>query len=142
MPQIDVMKLCEYFEKSTITKFEYSTEKEKIVLEKQTEKAQQYVPLQHTQPLLQTNSDVENKQENQNIKVKAPLVGVFYAASAPGEKPFVTVGQSVKKGQTLCLLEAMKMMSEVLSPIDGVIKKINCANEDVVGFDDVLFEVL
>ncbi|MGN8968623.1 acetyl-CoA carboxylase biotin carboxyl carrier protein [Intestinimonas sp. HCP28S3_D6] len=73
--------------------------------------------------------------------VKAPLVGTFYAASAPGEAPFVSVGDTVKKGQTLCVLEAMKMMSEVPAPCDCVILEILAKDGDLVGFDAPLFQI-
>ena len=73
--------------------------------------------------------------------VKAPLVGTFYAASAPGEAPFVSVGDTVKKGQTLCVLEAMKMMSEVPAPCDCVILEIPAKDGDLVGFDAPLFQI-
>ena len=73
--------------------------------------------------------------------VKAPLVGTFYAASAPGEAPFVSVGDTVKKGQTLCVLEAMKMMSEVPAPCDCVILEVLAKDGDLVGFDAPLFQV-
>jgi acetyl-CoA carboxylase biotin carboxyl carrier protein len=74
-------------------------------------------------------------------KVKAPLVGVFYASSAPGEEPFAKVGQQVKKGDTLCLIEAMKMINEVPSPVSGRIKKVLAENEELVSFDQVIFEI-
>ena len=73
--------------------------------------------------------------------VKAPLVGTFYAAPAPGEAPFVSVGDTVKKGQTLCVLEAMKMMSEVPAPADCVILKVLAKDGDLVGFDAPLFQI-
>ena len=73
--------------------------------------------------------------------VKAPLVGTFYAASAPGEAPFVSVGDTVKKGQTLCVLEAMKMMSEVPAPADCVILEVLAKDGDLVGFDAPLFQI-
>ena len=73
--------------------------------------------------------------------VKGPLVGTFYAASAPGEAPFVSVGDTVKKGQTLCVLEAMKMMSEVPAPCDCVILETLAKDGDLVGFDAPLFQI-
>ncbi len=69
----------------------------------------------------------------------APISGVFYQAPAPGEKPFVSVGDSVKKGDTLCILEAMKMMNEVKSDRDGVIKEIIAVDGNSVDEKDVLF---
>ncbi len=71
--------------------------------------------------------------------VLAPLVGVFYSAPSPEEQPYVQVGDEVKEGQVLCLIEAMKMMSEITSPRDGVVKEIYAKNQDVVGFEEKLF---
>lgn len=82
-----------------------------------------------------------NEEEIEGALIKAPLVGVFYAAPSPEEPAFVQVGDHVRKGQTLCLIEAMKMMNEIKAPGDGVIKKIYVKNQDVVGFDDPLFEM-
>ena len=81
------------------------------------------------------------KARAEGTTVKAPLVGTFYAASAPGEAPFVSVGDTVKKGQTLCVLEAMKMMSEVPAPCDCVILETLAKDGDLVGFDAPLFQI-
>nr|WP_325195353.1 biotin/lipoyl-containing protein [uncultured Oscillibacter sp.] len=70
--------------------------------------------------------------------VKAPLVGTFYAAPAPDQPPFVAVGKRVKKGQTVCLIEAMKMMSEVPAPCDCVIEEILKADGELVAFGEAL----
>lgn len=85
--------------------------------------------------------DTQRKEETAGTLIKAPLVGMFYAAPSPEESAFVQVGDHVRKGQTLCLIEAMKMMNEIKAPVDGVIKKIYVKNQDVVGFDDPLFEM-
>ena len=69
--------------------------------------------------------NVQNAPEEEGIKVTAPLVGVFYTAPAPGEPSFAKEGDTVKEGDTLCLIEAMKMMNVVTSPMDGVIKEVN-----------------
>ena len=79
--------------------------------------------------------------QTEGTMVKAPLVGTFYAASAPGEAPFVSVGDTVKKGQTLCVLEAMKMMSEVPAPADCVILEVLAKDGDLVGFDAPIFQI-
>ena len=71
--------------------------------------------------------------------ITAPLVGTYYAAPAPDQPPFVSVGDRVSKGQTVCLMEAMKMMSEVPAPCDCVIEEVCCANGDLVAFGDALF---
>ena len=68
----------------------------------------------------------------------APLVGTFYAAPAPEQPPFVSVGDKVAKGQTVCLLEAMKTMIEVPAPCDCVIAAILKANGDLAAFGEAL----
>ena len=73
--------------------------------------------------------------------VKAPLVGVFYAAPAPGEAPFAVPGKQVKKGETLCLLEAMKMMSEVPAPADCVVEEVLVKDGEAVSYGQPLFRV-
>lgn len=70
--------------------------------------------------------------------VTAPLVGTFYAAPAPEKPPFVRVGDKVQKGDTLCLIEAMKMMSEVPAPCDCVIEAVLKADGDLVSFGEPL----
>lgn len=73
--------------------------------------------------------------------INAPLVGTFYAASAPGEAPFVQVGSQVKQGDTVCLLEAMKMISEVPAPFDCVIEEVLAKDGELAAFDSPLFRV-
>ena len=70
--------------------------------------------------------------------ITAPLVGTFYAASAPDAQPFVKVGDKVKKGQTVCLMEAMKMMNEVHAPCDCTIEAILQEDGALVSFGDPL----
>lgn len=70
--------------------------------------------------------------------ITAPLVGTFYAAPAPDQPPFVSVGDRVKKGQTVCLIEAMKMMSEVPAPCDCVIEAVLKADGELAAFGEAL----
>ena len=70
--------------------------------------------------------------------ISAPLVGTFYAAPAPEQPPFVSAGEKVKKGQTVCLLEAMKSMIEVPAPCDCVIEEILKANGELAAFGEAL----
>lgn len=73
--------------------------------------------------------------------IKAPLVGTFYKSASPGADPFVTVGKTVKKGETVCLLEAMKMINEVPAPCDCVIEKILIEDGALAEFDMPLFAI-
>ena len=71
--------------------------------------------------------------------VKSPMVGTFYGASSPGAAPFVTVGSTVKKGQTLCIIEAMKLLNEIEADADGVITQALVENGQPVEFGQPLY---
>ena len=73
--------------------------------------------------------------------ITAPLVGTFYAAPAPDSPPFVTAGGRVKKGETVCLIEAMKMMSEVPAPADCVVEAVLASDGEAVGVGAPLFRI-
>ncbi|MGN0991529.1 MAG: acetyl-CoA carboxylase biotin carboxyl carrier protein [Candidatus Ventricola sp.] len=73
--------------------------------------------------------------------ITAPLAGVFYAAPAPGEAPFVRVGDRVKQGDTVCLMEAMKMISEIPAPCDCVITQVFKENGVLAGYGELLFGI-
>jgi oxaloacetate decarboxylase alpha subunit len=75
------------------------------------------------------------------IRVEAPMVGTFYRAPQPGAPPFVEEGQAVGAGQTLCILEAMKLMNEVKSDVDGIVRSILVENAEPVEFGQLLFEL-
>ena len=73
--------------------------------------------------------------------VKSPMVGTFYRSSAPGSNPFVEVGQSVKEGETLCIIEAMKLLNEIESDKSGVIKAVLVENGQPVEYGEPLFVI-
>lgn len=73
--------------------------------------------------------------------VKSPMVGTFYGASSPGSDPFVSVGQSVKAGDVICIIEAMKMMNQIEADKDGVIKSILLKDGEPVEFDQPLVTI-
>lgn len=75
------------------------------------------------------------------LSVKSPVVGVFYAAPAENADPYVAVGDHVKKGQTLCIVEAMKLMNEITAEEDGIIAEICVTNDQVVEFGTELFRI-
>ena len=79
--------------------------------------------------------------ESQGTEVTAPMVGVFYAAPAPGDEPFVRVGSKVKAGETLCIIEAMKVLNEVTAEADGEVLEICVADGDLVEFGNCLMRI-
>ncbi len=89
--------------------------------------------------------DVKTSEEEKTVisgnQVKAPLVGTYYSASAPDAEPFVQIGDTVKKGQTLGIIEAMKLMNEIESEYDGVVEDILVENGQMVEYGQVLFVI-
>ena len=72
---------------------------------------------------------------------KAPLVGTFYASSKPGEPPFVGVGEKVSKGQTICIIEAMKIFNEIESDFDGIVVEVLAEDSNPVEFNQSIFSI-
>lgn len=92
---------------------------------------------------------VMEKEEGQGLEtggkletVKSPIVGVAYLKPNPSASVFVNQGDRIEVGQTLFIVEAMKLMNEITSPVKGIVKSIQVENEEVVEFDQVLFEVM
>ena len=85
------------------------------------------------------NSLVVTENEPKGNIVKSPMVGTFYSKPSPDAEPFVEVGQVVKKGQTLCIIEAMKLMNEIESEFDGKIKEILVSDGEIVEYGKDLF---
>lgn len=86
-------------------------------------------------------ASAEIKDFNKYRDVKSPMVGIFYTAPSPEAEPFVKVGQKVKKGDTLCIIEAMKLMNDVVAEEDGEIVEICAENGSLVEFGQVLFKI-
>ena len=79
--------------------------------------------------------------EEDGFLVPAPMVGTFYAASSPGAAPYVQVGDRVKEGDTLCIIEAMKMMNQIDADVSGVIKSIRVQNGEAVEYGQTLIVI-
>ena len=140
----DVKELLKAFDESNSSYLSVEIDNTKIKLKKYCEQGPVVENATHVVEQMtpaHNNDNVDNSPEIQidGEQVLAPLVGVFYAAPSPEEDAYVQVGDIVKKGQVLCLIEAMKMMSEITAPKDGVIKKIFVKNQDVVEFEQPLF---
>ena len=83
----------------------------------------------------------QSSNENTGKIVKSPMVGTFYIKPNPSANPYVEVGKKVKKGDVLCIIEAMKLMNEIESEFDGVVKEIQIENEQVVEYGQPLFVI-
>jgi acetyl-CoA carboxylase biotin carboxyl carrier protein len=79
--------------------------------------------------------------EEDGFEVTAPMVGTFYSSSSPGAAPYIQVGDRVNEGDTLCIIEAMKMMNQIEADVSGVVKSIRIQNGEPVEFGQVLFVI-
>ena len=134
-----IYELMERFERSSLTGLELEQNGTRLKLDKTVAVAAASAVQTPAAPAPQ--SEAQNGTQDEGEYIKAPLVGTFYAAAGPDAEPFVKVGDQVKKGQTVCILEAMKMMSEIPAPMDCVIEEILVENGSLAGYDAPLFRV-
>ena len=137
-----IYALMERFERSSLTGLELEQNGTRLKLDKTVAVAAASAAPVAAVSTVQTPAAPAAQTETQEGEyIKAPLVGTFYAAAGPEAEPFVKVGDQVKKGQTVCILEAMKMMSEIPAPMDCVIEELLVENGSLVGYDAPLFRV-
>ena len=147
MTRDELLALMDHFSASVLHRMEYEEGDTRIVLEKApiapvaplTAVAPAAVPAMAPAPTVPA-ATTEAPQAEDSV-ITAPLVGTFYAAPAPEAAPFVKAGDTVKKNDTVCILEAMKMMSEVPAPCDCVIEEVLPASGELVGFGQPLFRI-
>lgn len=148
----NIIRLIESVSKSNLTDFQMEQNDFKIKMK--TDKGQKVItttqmPANVTQAQMQNvetqmEASVPIKKENNENQitgnvVKCPLVGTFYSSPSPEDDPYVKIGDTVKKGQILGIVEAMKLMNDIECEFDGVVKEILVHNEDKVEFNQPLF---
>ena len=116
----------------------------KITIKKELEQqkvvvANQNIPANVEEDETAVIKDLKESKKITGNAVKAPMVGTFYSKPAPDAKPYVEVGTQVKKGDTLCIIEAMKLMNEIESEFDGVVKAVLLEDGDAVEYGKELF---
>lgn len=141
MKQQEYLDWISRFEASSLTRLEIEEEAFKIRMEKGGQAAKAVPPAPSASLSLAADKDAGTASEEGLIAVKAPLVGVFYAAPSPGDKPFTAAGERVEQGQILCLIEAMKMMNELKSPVSGIVRSVRGVDGQLAEYGQVLFEV-
>jgi len=129
------------FEKSSIHKLEISEKDFTVKMEKKDDH-EDIVKIEK-QALVEKPQSKQEESEviEQYDVVKSPLVGTYYASPSPDSSPFIGLGQTVKEGDILCIIEAMKVMNEIRSPLAGVIKKIHIKNDSMVEYGQALIEI-
>ena len=142
----ELYALMERFARSGLTDLEWEREGEKIALRcapaPVVVSAPAAAPAAQAAPAqAEAAAPAAPAAQEQGETVNAPLVGTFYTAAGPDAAPFVQVGDKVQKGQTVCILEAMKAMSEIPAPMDCVIEEVLLDNGSLAAFDAPLFRV-
>ncbi len=150
-----VKKLIEMLEESGIDEIEIHEDKDSVRVSRNRNPVMQtpvVVPARETQSTghhdaggageqsAQKTEPKEETEPEENL-VRAPMVGIFYESQAPGKPSFVELSQAVKKGDVLCIIEAMKIMNQVESDRDGVISRIMVANGEPVEYGQSLFVI-
>ena len=137
MKEEDIRKYASLMKELELTGLEIEMDGSKVRLERNPA----------TSPVMQTYSVPAGKEEQPEAKeddadaVTSPMVGVFYTSPAENSDPFVTVGSKVKKGDTICIIEAMKLMNEIAAEYDGIVEKVSAKNGQIVGFGTELFRI-
>lgn len=142
-------KLIDLVEESGISELELTEGEESVRISRQgqaVQQPQQYTIPQQLAPSIQSDTPAptanvvkEDVVQEPDNALKSPMVGTFYRSSSPEADPYVEVGSTVKKGDTLCIVEAMKLLNEIEADRDGTIKKILVENAQPVEFGEPLF---
>lgn len=149
MKMSDIRTLAELVEKHGLTALDYAEGEAHIRIERTPAPVTAAVPAAPAAPAAAPAPAAEPVKDedtgadfNAAKMVLSPMVGVFYASPSPSDPPFVTVGSKVKKGDVLCIIEAMKLMNEITAEEDGEIIDICAANGSVVEYGQILFKLL
>lgn len=144
-----IKNIIKEFEDSTIDKLEIADSEFTIKLEKNTNNNNLHnLSVSPTvssavaaTPVAPAQEMKVEEEKEVTVEIKAPLVGTFYRSPSPDASPFVAVNQSVTKGETLFIVEAMKVMNEITAPVSGTVVKINVSDASMVEFGQVIMEI-
>ena len=130
-----IKQLVDYLKEFEISELEYQEGQTKIKVSKASKGIEQV----KTSSVVSPNKSVlKSSDESEGVRVKSPIIGTAYLAPEPGAKKFVEVGDKIKKGQTVMIVEAMKTMNHVPSTADGIVKKILIEDGQPVEFGQTL----
>lgn len=134
--------LITLIDKSSITSFDYEENGVAVRIKKENNvvntESKSSAP---SKMIIEESEEATTKSDDEYRIVKSPIVGTFYDKASPEKDTFVKVGEKVSKGDTLCIIEAMKIMNEINSDFDGEVVEILCNNEDMVEFGQPLFKI-
>lgn len=134
----DLKELIELLKETDITELQLEKDGTKVRIKREKMLSPMEISVQKFGGL-QEKVTREAEEETRLITVTSPIVGTFYRASSPEAAPFVEVGSKIKKGQVLCIVEAMKLMNEIESEVDGIVIKVLVENGQPVEYGEPLF---
>jgi acetyl-CoA carboxylase biotin carboxyl carrier protein len=135
----DLKELIELLKDTDITELQIEKEGTKVKIRREKLLSSLEIPV-HKSVAFHEKIVAETEEETQRlVTVTSPIVGTFYRASSPEASPFVEVGSKVSKGQVLCIVEAMKLMNEIESDVDGIMVKVLVENGQPVEYGEPLF---
>lgn len=139
----DIKELISLINITDIDTVEIEKSDIKLRISKTGQKSFNKTPLVEGSPPRETREVEEASPvlEDQGYIIKSPMVGTFYASSSPDTAPFVKVGDRIEKGQTICIIEAMKIMNEIEAEVSGEVLEILVKNEDVIEYGQALIRV-
>lgn len=135
----EIKALIDLLKDTDVTELEIEQEGRKIKISRNKLIAQVEMPRIEHAPEKARPGQIEEEAGQRLITVTAPLLGTFYRAASPDAPPFVEVGAKIKKGQVLCIVEAMKLMNEIESEADGVVMRVLVENGQPVEYGEPLF---
>lgn len=138
----EIRKLIELLKETDVTELQIEKEgtKLKIRREKYLSSFETFRAVKQAEPSEAVKTAIEGAvEEKQLVTITSPIVGIFHRAPSPESPPFVEVGSMIKKGQVLCIVEAMKLMNEIESDTDGMVSKILVENGQPVEYGEPLF---
>ena len=130
-----IKELVENLKEFELTELEYQDGQTKIKVSKASKGIEQ---IKTSAVVSQNKAVLKSSDEGEGTRIKSPIIGTAYLAAEPGAKKFVEIGDKIKKGQTVMIVEAMKTMNHVPSPLDGVIKEISVEDGQPVEFGQTI----
>ena len=160
MPTSEIRDLIDFIAKSGLNEVNIETKELKLHVKREpdqkifkspqmTAPAMAHAPVmqsadpagQHSAPAPQPQRASAEAPGQKTVEIKSPMIGTFYRSSSPDTPPFISVGDKISKGQTVCIIEAMKLFNEIESEFSGTVVKVMVENATPVEYDQVLFVV-
>ncbi len=141
MEMENIIKLIQTVSESSLTSFKYTEGDSSLSLEINRNVVYSQAPDISVTPVINGTKAETDKADSNKLTITSPMVGTFYAAKSEGSDPYITVGDVIKKGQIIGIVEAMKLMNEIESAYDGIVEAILVKNKDMIEYGQALVTI-